>query len=59
MMQKIGTLPLDEYESLTIATREARRLSFEALEALNAHTHGTRLLNHTQWKQKRETIAHD
>jgi hypothetical protein len=39
MMQKIRTLPPDEYESLTMAMAKARRLTFEALEALNAHTH--------------------
>jgi len=39
MMQKIRTLPRDDYESLTIATGQARNLTFEALDALNAHLH--------------------
>jgi len=39
MMQQIRTLPHDEYESLTIATGQARNLTFEALDALNAHLH--------------------
>src|SRR4051812_37104287 len=38
MMQKIGILPRDQYESLTIATGLANRLSLEALETLDAHT---------------------
>jgi hypothetical protein len=39
LAKKIGTVPRDDYEKLRVASEKARRVSLEALERLDAHSH--------------------